>query len=91
MKKQLKKESVHYLNEDASGFIFVSKRPLSQIYYCTMAKLKCIDTKAKRITSKGVFPGAICCTTHNEIKKITSVKMINGYERSYIKEGTLNH
>ncbi len=44
-----------YLNEDANGMTYVSKTPMSQTYYSTPARLKCIETKAKKITRKGVF------------------------------------
>lgn len=83
------KARVYYLNMDAAGMTYVSKKPMSPIYYATMAKLKCIPTKAKKITKKGVHIGAICITTKNDTLKIVEVESINGYERSWIKDGKL--
>ena len=78
-----------YLNEDANGMIYVSKTPMNQNYYCTPTRLKCIETKAKKITRKGVFVGAICETIDGRILKVVKVKNRKGYERSYIREGSL--
>ena len=78
-----------YLNEDANGGIYVSKTPMNQNYYSTPARLKCIETKAKKITRKGVFAGAICETIDGRILKVVKVKLRQGYERSYIREGSL--
>jgi len=78
-----------YLNEDANGMTYVSKRPMSQTYYCTPARLKCIETKAKKITRKGVFAGAICETIDGRILKVVKVVNRQGYERNYIREGSL--
>jgi hypothetical protein len=78
-----------YLNEDANGGIYVSKTPMNQNYYCTPARLKCIETKSKKVTRKGVFAGAICETIDGRILKVVKVKNRQGYERSYIREGSL--
>ena len=78
-----------YLNEDANGMIYVSKTPMNQTYYCTPARLKCIETKAKKITRKGVFAGAICETIDGRILKVAKVVNWQGYERNYIREGSL--
>jgi len=78
-----------YVNEDANGGIYVSKKPMNQKFYCTPARLNCIETKSNNVTRKGVFAGAICETIDGEILKIVKVKNRNGYERSYIKEGCL--
>lgn len=78
-----------YINEDANGLIFVSKKPMNQNFYCTPARVKCVETKAKRITLKGVFAGAICKTIDDNILKIVKVKNRCGYERRYIHEGSL--
>lgn len=78
-----------YLNEDANGFIYVSKKPMNQRYYCSPARLKCIQTKAKNITRKKVFAGAICETTDGKILKIVEVKNRQGFERKYIIEGKI--
>ena len=78
-----------YLNEDVNGMIYVSKIPMNQTYYCTPARLKCIETKAKKVTRKGVFAGAICETIDGRILKVVRVKNRQGYERSYIREGYL--
>ena len=78
-----------YVNEDANGGIYVSKKPMNQIFYSTPARLKCVQTKSTKITRKGVFAGAICETIDGEILKIVKVKNRNGYERSYIREGCL--
>ena len=78
-----------YLNEDANGMIYVSKKPMNQTYYCTPTRLKCIETTAKNITRKGVFSGAICETIDGKILKIVKVKNRKGYERKYIREGSL--
>lgn len=78
-----------YVNEDANGGIYVSKKPMNQTFYCTPARLKCIETKSKKVTRKGVFAGAICETIDGEILKIVKVKNRKGYKRSYITEGCL--
>ena len=78
-----------YLNEDANGGIYVSKTPMNQTFYFTPARLKCIETKAKKVTRKGVFAGAICETICGRILKVVKVKYRQGYERSYIHEGSL--
>ena len=78
-----------YLNEDANGGIYVSKTPMNQNYYFTPARLKCIETNAKKVTRKGVFVGAICETIDGRILKVVKVKNRQGYERSYIREGSL--
>ena len=78
-----------YLNEDANGGIYVSKQPMNQRFYCTPARLKCIETKSKKITRKGVFAGAICETIDGRILKIIKVKNRQGYEREYVCEGSL--
>ena len=78
-----------YLNEDANGMIYVSKTPMNQNFYCTPARLKCIEIKAKKITRKGVFAGSICETIDGRILKVVKVKNRQGYERSYIREGSL--
>jgi len=78
-----------YLNEDANGGIYVSKTPMNQTFYCTPARLKCLETKAKKVTRKGVFAGAICETIDGRILKVVRVKNRQGYERSYIREGCL--
>lgn len=78
-----------YLNEDANGGIYVSKKPMNQNFYCTPARLKCIETKAKRVTRKGVFAGAICETIDGRILKVVQVKNRQGYERHYIHEGKI--
>lgn len=83
------KGRVYYLNMDAAGMTYVSKRPMSPICYATMARLKCIPTKAKRITKKGVHIGAICITTKNETLKIVEVESINGFKRNWIVDGKL--
>lgn len=89
MKEEKKKPKVYYLNVDANGVTYVSKRPMNQAYYATMAKLKCMPTSAKRKTEKGVFVGAICVTIKDEILKIIEVENINGFKRDWIKEGKL--
>ena len=78
-----------YLNEDANGMIYVSKTPMNQKFYCTPARLKCVETKSKNITRKGVFAGAICETIDGRILKVVKVKNRKGYGRSYIREGSL--
>ena len=78
-----------YLNEDANGGIYVSKQPMNQRFYCTPARLKCIETKSKKITRKGVFAGAICETIDGRVLKIINVKNRQGYEREYVCEGSL--
>jgi hypothetical protein len=78
-----------YVNEDANGGIYVSKTPMNRTYYCTPARLKCIETRAKKITRKGVFAGAICETIDGMVLKVVKVKYRKGYERSYIREGSL--
>lgn len=78
-----------YLNEDVNGTIYVSKKPMNQRYYYTPARLKCIETKSKKITRKGVFPGAICETIDGKILKIVEVKNRQGFERDYIKVGNI--
>ena len=78
-----------YLNEDANGGIYVSKTPMNQTYYCTPARLKCVETKSKKVTRKGVFAGAICETIDGRILKVVKVKNRQCYERSYIREGSL--
>ena len=78
-----------YLNEDANGMIYVSKTPMNQNYYCTPARLRCVETKAKKITRKGVFAGAICETIDGRILKVVKVKFRQGYQRDYIFEGSL--
>jgi hypothetical protein len=80
---------IMYLNEDANGGIYVSKKPMNQNFYCTPARLKCVETKAKKVTKKGVFAGAICETIDGRILKVIKVKNRQGYERSYIREGSL--
>lgn len=77
------KPKAYYLNHDVNGVLYVSKRPLNQLYYVTPALLYCIPTKTKRITKNGVFVGAICRTIHSEILKIVDIKNRNGYERDY--------
>lgn len=79
----------YYINEDANGLIFVSKRPMNQVHYCTPARIKCIDTKVKKITRTNIFAGAICETVTGEILKIIKVKNRCGYERKYIHEGQI--
>jgi hypothetical protein len=88
-KQMLSATFTMYLNEDANGGIYVSKTPMNQTYYCTPARLKCIETKAKKVTRKGVFAGAICETIDGRILKVVKVKNRQGYERSYIREGSL--
>jgi len=78
-----------YLNEDANGMIYVSKTPMNQTYYCTPARLKCIETKAKNVTRKSVFAGAICETIDGMILEVVKVKNRKGYERKYIREGSI--
>jgi hypothetical protein len=78
-----------YLNEDANGGIYVSKTPMKPTFYCTPARLKCVETKSKKITRKGVFAGAICETIDGRILKIIKVKNMQGYEREYVCEGSL--
>ena len=78
-----------YLNEDANGGIYVSKQPMNQRFYCTPARLKCIETKSKKITRKGVFAGAICETIDGRILQLIKVKKPQGYEREYVSEGSL--
>ena len=78
-----------YINEDANGLVFVSKKPMNQTFYCTPARIRCIETNSKRITHRGVFVGAVCITIDNEIFKIVKVKNRQGYERSYIQEGSI--
>ena len=78
-----------YINEDANGMIYVSKTPMNQNFYCTPARIKCIETKAKKVTRKGVFAGAICETIDGRILKVVKVKNRQGYDRSYISEGSL--
>ena len=84
------KAKTYYINEDANGFVFVSEKPMNQSFYSTPARIKCISTKAKRTTKKGIFAGAICMDTDGNILKIIKVKNRQGYERKYIKEGNLN-
>jgi hypothetical protein len=78
-----------YLNEDANGMIYVSKTPMNPNFYCTPARIKCIETKSKKVTRKGVFAGAICETIDGRILKVVKVKNRQGYERKYIREGSL--
>ena len=78
-----------YLNEDANGGIYVSKQPMNQRFYCTPARLKCIENKSKKITRRGVFAGAICETIDGRVLKIIKVKNRQGYEREYVCEGIL--
>ena len=78
-----------YVNEDANGMIYVSKAPLNQTYYSTPSRLKCIETKDKKITTKGVFAGAICETIDGRILKVVKVNNRQGFERSYIRKGSL--
>jgi len=78
-----------YLNEDANGMIYVSKTPMNKNFYCTTARLKCVETKSKNITKKGVFAGAICETIDGRILKVMKVKNRQGYERRYIIEGSI--
>lgn len=73
----------YYINEDANGCVCISKKPMSQRYYCTPVIIKCVETKSKRITRKGIFVGAICVTIENEILKIVGIKNRKGYERIY--------
>ena len=80
---------IMYLNEDANGGIYVSKKPMNQNFYCTPARLKCVEIKAKKVTRKGVFAGAICETIDGKILKVVKVKNRQGYERKYIREGSL--
>jgi hypothetical protein len=77
-----------YINEDVNGLIYVSKKPMNQKYYSTPAIIKCVETKAKRITRKGVFVGAICETIYGLTYKIVKVKNRCGYTRNYITEGS---
>jgi len=79
----------YYLNEDANGGIYVSKKPMNPKYYHSPAILKCVPTKARKLTRKGVFAGAICLTITNDILKIVKVKLRQGWEREYITEGSL--
>ncbi len=79
-----------YLNEDVNGTIYVSKKPMNQRYYYTPAILKCIETKAKKITRSGVFAGAICATIDGRILKIVEVENRQGFERDYIKVGNIH-
>jgi hypothetical protein len=83
--KAKNKAKAYFLNEDASGSLCVSKRPLNQLFYSTPMLLYCIKTKAKKITRNGVFAGAICITIHGEILKIVELKNRAGYERDYSK------
>ena len=78
-----------YLNEDANGGIYVSKKPMNKNYYCSPAILKCIETDSKKVTKKSVFAGAICETINGQILKVVKVKFRKGYERSYVSEGSL--
>lgn len=78
-----------YVNEDSNGWIYISKKPMNQTYYSTPAILKCIETTNKKITRKDIFPGCICETINGQILKIIKVKFRKGFERSYIKEGTI--
>ena len=78
-----------YLNEDVNGVVYISKTPMNQAYYCTPARLKCIETKDKKVTKKGVFAGAICETIDGRILEVVKVKNRQGYERKYIREGSL--
>lgn len=87
MKQQ--REFTMYVNEDANGAIYVSKKPMNPIYYCTPTRLKCIETKSKKKTKKGVFAGAICETIDGIFLKIVKVKNRKGYSRKYIHEGTI--
>lgn len=83
------KLTTYYLSQDANGSIYVSNRKLNSKYYCTIAKLKCCATKSKRVTKKGVYPGAVCITTMGEILKIKEVQSLGGFSRSWIKDGIL--
>ena len=78
-----------YVSECANGGIYLSNKPLNQNQYSTVATVKCIKTKAKKITKSGIFPGAIGITTKGEILKIVKVKLREGYERSNIREGSI--
>lgn len=71
-----------YLNQDCNGVLYVSKRPMSQKYYMTPMLLKCVPT-LRKITCKGVYVGAICVTTTDEILKIVEVQNRDGYELNY--------
>lgn len=88
-KPMLAEVFLRYLNEDVNGGIYVSKKPLNQRYYSTVARLKCIHSKNTKITKKNVFAGAVCKTVDGEILKIIKVKNRQGYSRKYITEGTL--
>lgn len=88
-KPMLAEVFLRYLSEDVNGSIYVSKKPMNQRYFSTISRLKCIATKSLKITRKGVFVGAICKTIDNEILKIVKVKNRQGYERKYIREGSL--
>ena len=91
MKREIKKAALTmYLNEDANGFIYVSSKPMNKRYYYTPAILKCIETKAKKITRSGVFAGAICATIDGRILKIVEVENRQGFERDYIKVGNIH-
>lgn len=74
---------------DASGFIYVRKTAKKNPCYSIIAKVKCVPTKAKKITRKGIFPGAICVTTKDDILKIVEVINYGGFKRNWIKTGTL--
>jgi hypothetical protein len=78
-----------YINEDANGLIYVSRKPMNEICYITPAILKCIETKSKKITRKGVFAGAICETIAGRVLKIVKVRFRKGYYRKYISEGCI--
>lgn len=78
------KPTTLYLNEDANGVIYISKKPMNQTFYSTPVRLKCVKTNAKNITKKSVFIGAICVTIDNEIYKIIKMNNRCGYERNYV-------
>lgn len=80
-------EKTYYLNECASGFIYVSAKPMDSNFYSTPAILRCIPSKSKKLTPKGVFVGAICITIKGEVLEIVKVKNRKGYNRNYITEG----
>lgn len=84
MKTKTKQKIVtRFLNEGADGIIYVSKRPMSQKFYMTPQILKCVQTKRTKITRNGVYVGAICITTADEILKIVEIINRDGYELNY--------
>lgn len=64
----------YYLNKDASGALFVSKKPMNQTFYSTPQILHCVPTTRTKITRHGVFVGAICVTINDEILEIVKIK-----------------